>query len=95
VTGARTLATGISRKGGTPAKQGIFFQARGAPYPGFLDIDPLIEEEVMAGHYHHTQPGTVLLTALSLAALLSGLPILAMTLRSGHWPWLLFVPFAL
>ena len=49
----------------------------------------------MAGHYHHTQPGTLMLTTLSLAALLTGLPgILAMTLRSGHWPWLMFAPSA-
>jgi hypothetical protein len=56
----------------------------------------VIAEEHMAGNYHHTQPGTLMLTALSLAALLTGLPvILAMTIRSGHWPWLLFVPSAL
>jgi hypothetical protein len=49
----------------------------------------------MAGHYHHTQRGTLMLTTLSLAALLTGLPgILAMTLRSGHWPWLMFAPSA-
>jgi hypothetical protein len=56
----------------------------------------VIAEEHMAGNYHHTQPGTLMLTALSLLALLTGLPvILAMTIRSGHWPWLLFVPSAL
>jgi hypothetical protein len=49
----------------------------------------------MAGHYRHTQLGTLTLTTLSLAALLTGLPgILAMTLRSGHWHWLMFAPSA-
>jgi hypothetical protein len=57
----------------------------------------VITEKVMAGHYHHTQPGTLMLTVLSLVALLTGLlgiGILA-TLSSGHLPWLQFVPFAL
>ncbi|MGH8783445.1 hypothetical protein [Paraburkholderia sp.] len=56
----------------------------------------VIAEEVMAGHYYHTQRGTLMLTVLPLAALLTGLPgILAMTLRPGHWPWLLLAPSAL
>jgi hypothetical protein len=53
----------------------------------------VIAEEAMAGHYHHTQPGTLMLITLLLVALLTGLRwigILA-TLRSGQWPWLLFV----
>jgi hypothetical protein len=55
-----------------------------------------IAEEHMAGNYHHTQPGTLMLTASLVAAPLTGLPgILAMTLRSGHWPWLLFAPSVL
>jgi hypothetical protein len=56
----------------------------------------VVEKEVMGGHYHHTQLGTVMLMTLSLAALLTGLPgLLVMTLRSGHWPWLMFAPSAL
>jgi hypothetical protein len=56
----------------------------------------VIAEEVMAGHYRHTQLGTLMLTTLSLAALLTGLPgILAMTLRAGHLPWLMLAPSAL
>ena len=57
----------------------------------------VLAEEAMAGHYHHTQLGTLMLTTLLLAALLTGLRwigILA-TLRSGQWPWLLFVLSAL
>jgi hypothetical protein len=49
----------------------------------------------MAEHYHRTQRGVLMLTALSLAAVLTGLPGILVTLRSGQWPWLLFVPCVL
>jgi hypothetical protein len=49
----------------------------------------------MAEHYHHTQRGVLMLTALLLAAVLTGLPGILVTLRSGQWPWLLFAPFIL
>jgi hypothetical protein len=49
----------------------------------------------MAEHYHHTQRGILMLTALLLAAVLTGLPGILVTLRSGQWPWLLFVPCVL
>jgi hypothetical protein len=48
----------------------------------------------MAGHYHHTQSGTVMLVALSLAALVAGLLGL-LAFRSERWAWLPFVVFAL
>jgi hypothetical protein len=48
----------------------------------------------MAGHYHHTQSGTVMLVALSLAALVAGLLGL-LAFRSERSAWLPFVVFAL
>jgi hypothetical protein len=49
----------------------------------------------MAEHYHHTQRGILMLMALLLAAVLTGLPGILVTLRSGQWTWLLFAPCVL